>query len=80
MPFQKGHKKLGGSKKGQPYKATMQVKEAFLIAFNELGGAKGLTQWAKEDPRNKETFYKICGRFIPLDVTSGGEKIGIYID
>jgi hypothetical protein len=75
MSAPKGHKKYtgsGGSRKGKPNKFTQSAKEAFQLAFDELGGAKGLAKWAKG---NQGEFYKLYSKLIPVDVTSGGEAL-----
>lgn len=72
MPAHKGHAKAGGRKKGTPNKSTASAKEAVALAFEGIGGVGRLTAWADENPGE---FYKHYARLIPLDVTSGGEKI-----
>ena len=58
-----------GNPKGRPpgieNKLTQSVKAAFQAAFDELGGAEGLAEWAQE---NKTDFYKLYARLIPVDV------------
>ncbi len=68
MPAHKGHKKIGGRKKGSTNKTTRSAKEAFQFAFDELGGAEGLVRWASLDPENFKTFYTLYARLIPVDV------------
>jgi len=65
MAFPKGHK-LSGSRKGRPNKFTASIKEAFLIAFDNMGGAQGLTEWGK---KNQTEFYRLCSKLIPVEVT-----------
>ena len=67
--------KTGGRQKGTPNKLTKTAKEAFQMAFDELGGYARMVQWATEDPDNLKTFYTLYARLIPTDVTSGGEPI-----
>lgn len=49
--FRKGHKKIGGRKKGTPNQSTSDIKEAALAAFTELGadghGKDGLQGYFK---------------------------------
>jgi hypothetical protein len=66
MPFQKGKKKTGGRKRGQPNHTTTSIKEAFLEAFTKLGGVDSLVEWGKE---NKTDFYKLATKLIPVEVT-----------
>lgn len=67
MPAHKGHKKAGGRQKGTPNKATRTAKEAFQLAFDELGGVAGLVAWAQSDPDNLATLYTLYARLIPTD-------------
>ena len=81
MPAPKGHGKYGkggGRTKGSVNKFTASAKEAFQIAFDELGGAKELARWAKT---NQTEFYKLFSKLIPVDVTSGNKALeaGILI-
>jgi len=68
MAFVKGN---SGNKKGRPRgavnKTTATAKQAFQLAFDELGGMKGLVQWAKSDEDNLSTFYSLYARLIPTD-------------
>lgn len=70
MPFVKGRRKTGGKTKGTQNKFTRSAKEAFQLAFDELGGFAGLVKWAndKENPQNKTAFYNLYGRLIPMEV------------
>jgi hypothetical protein len=60
-----------GNPKGRPpgieNKLTQSVKAAFQAAFDNLGGADGLADWAQE---NKTDFYKLYARLIPVDVNA----------
>jgi hypothetical protein len=60
-----GRPKTGGRTKGTPNKFTASIKEAFQIAFEEMGGVEALAAWGKENPTE---FYKLVGRLIPLDI------------
>lgn len=70
--FKKG---APGRPKGVQNKLTRSAKEAFALAFDELGGYEGLVDWANSNPMNRTEFYKLYARLIPMDVTSGGEKL-----
>ncbi len=48
-------------------KDLVPVREAFKIAFDQLGGAEGLVKWAKQ-PGNLTEFYKLSSRLIPQAV------------
>ena len=58
-----------------PNKLTASAKEAFQLAFDELGGVQAMVNWAKEDPDHLKVFYSLYARLIPVDVTSGGNAI-----
>ncbi len=63
--FKNCHPKFGGRKRGTKNKFTVSAKKAFEEAFDELGGAEGLTKWAID---NQTDFYKLYARLIPVDV------------
>jgi hypothetical protein len=52
MPFQKGHKKVGGKQKGTPNKATSEIKQAYknLIENNLDNITIWLEQVAEKNP------------------------------
>ena len=64
-----------GRPKGAVNKTTIAAKEAFALAFDELGGYEGMVAWAKRDPDNLKVFYTLYARLIPTDVTTGGKEI-----
>jgi hypothetical protein len=68
-------RKTGGRVKGTPNKLTQTAKEAFQLAFDELGGYAAMVKWAQSDPDNLKAFYNLYARLIPTDVTSGGNAI-----
>jgi hypothetical protein len=73
IPFKPGNP---GRPKGTPNKFTT-LKQAFLDAFNELGGADGLITWAQESKRNREVFYQMITKLFPQEVAhSGAIKTG----
>lgn len=67
MPFQKGNKHSKGRPEGSTNKTTATAKQAFQLAFDELGGVAGLVKWAKSDPDNLATLYTLYARLIPTD-------------
>lgn len=68
-------KKTGGRTEGTPNKFTKGAKEAFQLAFDELGGYAGMVAWATSNPDNLKVFYTLYARLIPVDVTSGGKVV-----
>lgn len=76
MAFSKGTPKPqnSGRKKGVTNKVNVLAREAFQLAFEGLGGVPNLMKWAQA---NSTEFYKLYGRLIPVDTTSGGDKIDL---
>ena len=64
----------GGRPKGTPNKFTAHAKEAFQLAFDELGGVGGLVDWAKSDEDHLTDFYKLFARLIPIEMTGKDGK------
>ena len=54
-----------GRPKGVPNKHTASVKEAFRLAFDELGGAPALAAWGRDNPTD---FYKLASKLIPTEI------------
>lgn len=54
-----------GRPKGSKNKITLSMKEAFIAAYESIGGEDALAEWAKQ---NQTEFYKICARMIPANV------------
>lgn len=77
MPFKKGQ---GGRPKGSKNKTTLAAKEAFQLAFEELGGCERLVQWATEDKDNLKVFYTLYARLIPMDHTTDGKAVTFQIN
>lgn len=62
-----------GRPKGSLNKVSAAAKDVIAQAAKELGGAKRLVKWAKEDPANERAFWAtIYPRLIP--VTLAGDK------
>lgn len=59
-----GRKTGGGSRKGVPNKLTKAAREAFELAFDQVGGTSALTAWARANPTE---FYKLYARLIPVE-------------
>jgi hypothetical protein len=72
MPFQKGHKKMGGIKKGTTHALTHSVKDAVKAAFDLLQQDKdaNLFAWGKRNPND---FYKVAAKLIPAAVELAGK-------
>lgn len=74
MPFQKGHPRLGGKKKG-----SFEARAAFLKITTDQEYARHLYTLAKA---GDATISKAIGEWLwgkakqPVDVTSDGERIG----
>lgn len=62
--------------KGAKGKFTLAAKQAMDFAFEGLGGAKALQEWAKE---NRSDFYKLWSKRIPTAVEGTGEKGEIIV-
>lgn len=60
--------KTGGRKKGTPNKATTEVKNALISAFDEMGGVPALVEWGRENPTE---FYKLWVKVMPVQQTEG---------
>lgn len=58
--------KSKGRKKGAKGKFTT-LKQAFLNSFEELGGEKALTKWAK-GPLNRKDFYQMVTKLLPKEI------------
>lgn len=67
----KGGPKFGGRKKGSKNKFTRVAKDHFVQAFEDSGGTRALTEWAK---LNRNEFYKLYGRLIPMEQSVAGPK------
>jgi hypothetical protein len=69
MAFAKGHKKLGGRKKGAPNQTSAALKEMILEALAGAGGVAYLQRQANESPA---AFMALLGKVLPLQVTGEG--------
>jgi UV DNA damage repair endonuclease len=65
--------KTGGRTKGTPNKTTVAVKEAFKLAFDNLGGVDALVTWAAD---NQTQFYQLYSKLIPTEVEVAGKDGG----
>ncbi len=62
MTFQEGNTFGEGRKEGSKNKLNIDIKNAFDIVFNEMGGEKALLDWAKG---HKGRFYEIWAKMNP---------------
>jgi len=65
--FVEGNKESPGRPKGSKNKFT-ELKEAFLEAFEELGGVDGLVKWARKNNKCQGEFYKMVAKMLPSNV------------
>jgi hypothetical protein len=63
--FEKGHKKVGGRKRGTPNVMTRERKEALLQAASQAGGEDGLVGYLKLLALNHpKTFCRLLGALL----------------
>ena len=76
MAFKKGQSgNPRGRQKGSENKLTTAAKSAIELAFEGMGGATRLQQWAQSDPLNERAFYtQIWVKLLPLQVTGNDGK------
>lgn len=79
MPFEKGKKKTGGRTPGATNQTTKSMRQAWMEAFEGVGGVEALIEWGK-NPKNQTAFYSLASKLIPIDITTGGEKISVTIN
>ena len=60
-----------GRPRGSKNKFT-SLKDAFLNAFEEIGGQKELASWAKQQ-KNRAVFYQIIAKMLPNKTELEGE-------
>lgn len=59
-----------GRPPGMPNKTTKAIKEAFIEAFDKIGGVPALVAWGEE---NQTEFYKLAARLIPTETHVTGQ-------
>lgn len=65
-PFAKGNP---GKPKGAKAKVTTSMRQAWMEAFEGLGGVQALIEWGT-DPKNRTAFYTLASKLIPIDITT----------
>jgi len=64
------------SREGSENKLTKQCKEMIATCFENIGGAKGLEDWARD---NRTAFYtRMYIRLLGIDITIQQERIQPY--
>lgn len=64
--FQKGNTYGKGRPKGSLNKIDADFKQAFELAFNEMGGWRALYKWGVENPN---LFFPLVARMVPARAT-----------
>ena len=65
MPRAVKGQRFGGRQKGTPNKLSTTVKDNVISVFQQLGGAKAMAEWARENPTH---FYNLYAKLLPQDV------------
>jgi hypothetical protein len=65
MPRAQKGQRFGGRQKGTPNKVSTTVKENVIQVFQQLGGAKAMAEWAKDNPTH---FYNLYAKLLPQDI------------
>lgn len=55
--------------KGAKAKVTVSMRQAWMDAFEGLGGVEALIEWGT-DPKNRTAFYTLASKLIPVDIMS----------
>jgi len=55
------------------------MREAFLMAFDALGGVPALVEWASRDDDNRGQFYGLLARLLPREVNLSAESGGFQL-
>lgn len=66
--FRKGHKKLGGRKKGSPHSKDLNVIRSHIVkALEKLGGVDYLVALGRDEPR---VFATLLARAMPTQISA----------
>ena len=69
MRYKKGQSgNPSGRPRGTKNKFTVDLKDAFLKAFEKSGGVEGLTDWVNRNPRNRGMFYQTITKMLPSNI------------
>ena len=81
-PFENGHKKRGGRRKGVPNVVTKAVKQAVLEALNDGAGAVAFFRGLKDSKRaeDRRCFAQVCARLIPTELTGPAGGFAVLVN
>jgi hypothetical protein len=59
-----------GRKKGARNKVTVSIVQAYIEAFERLGGVESLLKWVQSGPQARGAFYThVLPRLVPTQIT-----------
>lgn len=58
-----------GRPKGSQNKVTTSMRQAWMDAFEGIGGVEALVEWGSKE-KNRTAFYTLASKLIPVDITS----------
>lgn len=67
-PFVKGDKRAGRPE-GSKNKVTQSMRQAWMDAFDGIGGVEALIEWGSKE-KNRTAFYSLASKLIPIDITT----------
>lgn len=77
--FKKGHKKVGGRKKGTPNRFSRDMKEALLAALEGFGGAE--KYFKRHLNRTPRSMLQLIGKLLPTQLTGkDGGPIDVLVE
>lgn len=66
-PFPKGNP---GRPVGSKNKVPQSVRDSFLTAFQQRGGATALIDFAAKSDENERAFYQLASKLIPSEIVA----------